>query len=145
MNKQAKAKFLAGGVLVGVIGLAPLPATAHGSPPPKVRISQLSEPTIGPEGQKVYTFGVIARDPDGIIEGLTVEIVGDGFHEGRAVLGTCAPDMEPGGRFDIPISVSLPGAGTYRVEARATSISSCDELGVRQSSRPTARRFAVRS
>jgi len=145
MNKQAKAKFLAGGVLVGVIGLAPLPAMAHGSPPPKVRISHLSKPTIGPEGQKVYTFGVIARDPDGIIEGVTVEIVGDGFHEGRAVLGTCAPDMEPGGRFDLPISVSLPGAGTYRVEARATSISSCDELGVRQSSRPTARRFVVRS
>ena len=97
MNKQTKARFLAGGVLVGVIGLAPSPAMAHGSPLPKVRISHLSKPTIGPEGQKGYTFAVIARDPDGIIAGVNVEIVGDGFFDGRAVTGTCAPDMEPGG------------------------------------------------
>ena len=79
-----------------------------------------------------------------IITGVNVEIFGDGFFDGRAVFGTCAPDMEPGGRFDFPISVSLPAAGTYRVEARATSISSCDELGVQQSSRLTSRRFVVR-
>ena len=145
MNKQAKAKFLAGGVLVGVIGLAPLPAMAHGSPPPKVRISHLSKPTIGAEGQKVYTFEVTGRDADGIIDGLTVEIVGDSFHEGRAVFATCAPDAEPGRPFSLPVSVDLPAAGTYRVEARATSISSCDELGTRQSSRLTSRRFVVRA
>lgn len=146
MGISATSKFLASGALAAMAIVAtPLPASAHGSPPPKVKISALSKPTIGAGGEKVYTFDVTAKDPDGIITGVDIEVVGPSYHTGRSVMATCAPGAVPGRRFTFQVSEPLPSGGVYRVRAKASSVSSCDDFGGMQSSRLTTRRFVVRS
>ena len=140
-----RARFLTVGALATMtMAVTPLPAMAAGSPPPKVKIGALSNPTTGPGGEKVYTFDVTARDRDGIITGVTVELEGPNHHTGRSVAATCIPGAAPGQRFTFQVSESL-GAGRYRVSARASSAASCENFGGGQSSRLVTRRFLVRS
>jgi hypothetical protein len=147
MTMHRKSTFLVAGVLATVVtAVTPLPALATGdSPLPKVKISKLSGPTIGPGGEKVYTFDVTARDPDGIITGVTVEVMGENYHTGTSVLAVCAPGATPGRRFRFQVSERLPDAGVYRARASATSVASCEDFHGPQSSRPQTRKLVARS
>ncbi len=146
MAIATRSKLLAAGALAAMATVAtPLPASAQGSPPPKVKISALSKPTTGPDGSKVYSFDVTARDPDGFIDSVEITVVGENYQSGQGVFVTCMPGAPAGQPVTFQVSERLPSTGTYRVHATATSISSCDEFGEMQASRVTTRRFVVKS
>lgn len=139
--------MLASGVLAAVtMALTPLPAlAADSSPLPQVKISKLSGPTAGAGGETVYTFEVTARDPDGIITGITVEVAGESYRSGSAVSAICAPDATPGRRFTFTVAERLPAAGLYRATATATSVASCQDFHNPQSSTPKTRKLVARA
>lgn len=134
------ALLVAGALATAVTVGTALPAAAgERSPVPQVKISKLSGPTTGPGGEKVYTFEVTARDRDGIITGVSVEVEGQNYHTGTSVLATCAPGAQPGRRFTFQVAERLPAAGLYRATASATSIASCDSFTGAQTSRERTR------
>ncbi len=147
MVLKTRAAVLATGVLAAVtVAVTPLPALgADNSTLPKVKISKLSGPTTAPGGEKVYTFEVTARDPDGIITGVTVEVAGDGYRTASSALATCAPGAKPGRRFTFTVAERLPAAGVYRATATATSVASCSDFHNPQSSTPTTRKLVARA
>ncbi len=130
--------------LATLIPISTASAAGKGSPPPKVHVGALTGPTIGDEGQKEYTLEVTARDPDGIINEITVEWSGANYHSVVYADRFCAMSvMTPGQPVTMRIPVSLPGPGVYRAEAHAHSIASCDTPSDVQTGPAQKHRFSV--
>ena len=122
------------------------PAVAASSPPPRVRIGHLSEPTLMPDGREGYWLDLTAKDPDGVITEVHVELTGDNFGTVIFAHRSCfLMPSEPGDPAPMRIPLSLPGPGRYEARVHAESVTSCDNPSDPQSGPEAHRRFRVRA
>lgn len=138
---------LAVGLCAAALGTAltapPVLAAQSSSPPPLVRIGELTGPTPGFGGGMEHWLTVTARDRDGIISEITVEWTGENYHSVTFAHRSCLliPGA-PGDPLTMRIPVSLPGPGDYQARVHAHSVPSCGDA-TEQEGPQRPRRFRV--